>query len=197
MRPARVTRAGRFNPRTPRLSVSVVFVAVMFMTIMDATVVNVTLPTLRHQFGVSAAAVSAVVTSYLVAVTVVMPASGWLADRIGGKRLLGGVIVDGLSWRWIFYVNVPAGVAALAFGAGSGHGRGGASHAARGDPASAAGPGRVPPGVRGRGRRDGVRVGHRVPGQGRRRGRDDGPRGRAGARRARPPLSAALSWRGD
>jgi hypothetical protein len=27
MRPARVTRAGRFNPRTPRLSVSVVFVA--------------------------------------------------------------------------------------------------------------------------------------------------------------------------
>ena len=31
--------------------------------------------------------------------------------------VLGGVIVDGLSWRWIFYINVPVGVAALAFGA--------------------------------------------------------------------------------
>ena len=180
------------NPRNPRLSVSVVFVAGMFMTIMDSTVVNVALPTLRHQFGVSTAAVSAVVTSYLVAMAVVMPASGWLGDRVGGKRLLlgalalftavsaacgqagslpalvafravqgaaagalipvgmtmlyrtfpqaeriratrllmvpallapalgpvlGGVIVDGLSWRWIFYVNVPVGAAALAFGA--------------------------------------------------------------------------------
>jgi MFS family permease len=120
--------------RHPRLSVSVVFVAVMFMTIMDSTVVNVALPTLRREFGVSTASVSAVVTSYLVAVAVVMPASGWLGDRAGGKRVLvwalalftaapatgpvlGGVIVDGLSWRWIFYLNVPVGVAALAFGA--------------------------------------------------------------------------------
>ena len=80
------------NPRNPRLSVSVVFVAGMFMTIMDSTVVNVALPTLRHQFGVSTAAVSAVVTSYLVAVAVVMPASGWLGDRVGGKRLLLGAL---------------------------------------------------------------------------------------------------------
>jgi MFS family permease len=29
-----------------------------------------------------------VVTSYLVAVAVVMPASGWLGDRAGGKRVL-------------------------------------------------------------------------------------------------------------
>ena len=80
------------NPRNPRLSVSVVFVAGMFMTIMDSTVVNVALPTLSRQFGVSTAAVSAVVTSYLVAVAVVMPASGWLGDRVGGKRLLLGAL---------------------------------------------------------------------------------------------------------
>jgi EmrB/QacA subfamily drug resistance transporter len=164
----------------------------MFMTIMDSTVVNVALPTLRREFATSTASVSAVVTSYLVAVAVVMPASGWLGDRAGGKRVLlwalalftaasaacgaanslpelvifravqgagtgilipvgmtmlyrtfpqaermratrllmgptllapalgpvlGGVIVDGLSWRWIFYVNLPVGLAGLAFGA--------------------------------------------------------------------------------
>jgi len=31
--------------------------------------------------------------------------------------LLGGLLVTGLSWRWVFYVNVPFGTAAVLFGA--------------------------------------------------------------------------------
>jgi len=31
--------------------------------------------------------------------------------------LLGGVLVDSVGWRWIFYVNLPIGLLGLAFAA--------------------------------------------------------------------------------
>ncbi|MGH9291413.1 MAG: DHA2 family efflux MFS transporter permease subunit, partial [Acidimicrobiales bacterium] len=43
----------------------------------------------------------------LIIPTTVAPASG---------PILGGFFVDQLSWRWIFYVNIPVGLAALGFG---------------------------------------------------------------------------------
>jgi EmrB/QacA subfamily drug resistance transporter len=39
--------------------------------------------------------------------------STFVAGSIGGPAL-GGLIVDNASWRWIFYVNVPVGLVALA-----------------------------------------------------------------------------------
>jgi EmrB/QacA subfamily drug resistance transporter len=184
------------SPKPPRISqkvaVATVFVAAMFMSIMDTTIVNVALPTIGRTFHVAPTAVSAVSISFLVSLAVFIPASGWLGDRLGGKRVLlaavviftiasalcgvaanmtelvlfrilqgvgggmlapvgmamlyrvfppaervraasiltiptalapalgpvlGGLLVSDLSWRWVFYVNLPIGLAALVFGA--------------------------------------------------------------------------------
>ena len=174
-----------------KVAVSVVFVAAMFMSIMDATIVNVALPTIGRDFHVSPTAVDSISIAFLVSLAVFIPASGWLGDRLGGKRVLltaivvftvasalcgvasslgelvlfrviqgvgggmlapvgmamlfrvfppeerirasailtvpttlapalgpvlGGLLVTDLSWRWVFYVNVPIGAAALLFG---------------------------------------------------------------------------------
>jgi EmrB/QacA subfamily drug resistance transporter len=175
-----------------KVAIGVVFVAAMFMSIMDATIVNVALPTIGRDFKVSPTAVDTISIAFLVSLAVFIPASGWLGDRVGGKRVLltaivvftaasalcglasslgelvafrilqgagggmlapvgmamlyrafppaerirasailtipttlapalgpvlGGLLVTDLSWRWVFYVNLPIGVAAFTFGA--------------------------------------------------------------------------------
>src|SRR6201996_8734528 len=174
-----------------KVAVSVVFVAAMFISIMDTSIVNVALPSIGRDFHISATAVDGISISFLVSLAVFMPASGWLGDRFGGKRVLlasitiftvasalcglasnlpelvafrvlqgvgggmlapvgaamlsracppqervraasvlivptalapaiapvlGGLLVTEASWRWVFYVNVQIGVAALIFG---------------------------------------------------------------------------------
>jgi EmrB/QacA subfamily drug resistance transporter len=72
--------------------VATVYVAAMFMAVMDTTIVNVALPTLGSDLHARAGAVGLVPIAYLVSLAVFIPASGWLGDRIGGKRALLGAI---------------------------------------------------------------------------------------------------------
>ena len=174
-----------------KIAVGVVFVSAMFMNIMDITIVNVALPTIGRDFQIPPTAVDGVVIAYLVSLAVFIPASGWLGDRFGGKRVLltsivvftvgsvlcglaqnmtelvlfrvvqgagggmmapvgmamlyrvfppaervraasiitlgttlapavgpvlGGFLVTNFSWRWVFFVNLPIGIVAVAFG---------------------------------------------------------------------------------
>ena len=57
-----------------------------FMAVLDATIVNVGLPKIMASFGVGIDKIEWVITAYLLALAVILPASAWLADRIGYKR---------------------------------------------------------------------------------------------------------------
>jgi EmrB/QacA subfamily drug resistance transporter len=174
-----------------KVVVAVVYVCGMLMNSLDSTIINVALATLAREFDVSPADVEAVVIAYLVSIAIFIPASGWLGDRFGTKRIfllalaiftgasmlcgaaqslnqlvafrvlqgaggglltpvgmamlyrtfppeeriavsrilmfalilgpasgpvIGGLLLEHLSWRWAFYVNIPVGLVAFVFG---------------------------------------------------------------------------------
>jgi EmrB/QacA subfamily drug resistance transporter len=58
-----------------------------FMAVLDASIVNVALPRLMAIFGVTPDHIQWVMTAYLLASGAVIPVTGYLADRFGGKRI--------------------------------------------------------------------------------------------------------------
>jgi len=87
--------------------VTMVFVAGLFMELLDTTVVYVALPALGRELGAGHAALEWVVTGYLLAIAVLIPASGWVGDRFGTKRIFilalalftAGSALCGLAWN--------------------------------------------------------------------------------------------------
>jgi len=67
--------------------VAIVFICGLSMELLDTTIVNVALPTLSRQFHTSNVTLEWVVTGYLLSLAVWIPASGWLGDRFGTKRI--------------------------------------------------------------------------------------------------------------
>jgi MFS transporter, DHA2 family, multidrug resistance protein len=61
-----------------------------FMAVLDATIVNVGLPKIMASFGVGLDKIEWVITAYMLAMAVMLPTSGWLADRFGFKKMYFG-----------------------------------------------------------------------------------------------------------
>jgi len=61
---------------------------VLFIELMDATIVLTALPSMAASLGEPVNAMSTSVTAYAAALAAFIPASGWAADRVGGRRLL-------------------------------------------------------------------------------------------------------------
>src|SRR6202011_5017268 len=78
-----------------------------FMVMLDQTVVNIALPKITTVFGVGVHETQLVITSYMLALAVIMPATGYLSDTFGTKRLylitMGlftlGSLLCGLAWN--------------------------------------------------------------------------------------------------
>lgn len=58
-----------------------------FMAVLDATIVNVGLPKIMASFGVGIDKIEWVLTAYMLSLAVMLPTSGWLADKYGYKRV--------------------------------------------------------------------------------------------------------------
>ncbi|MEH3037242.1 MAG: DHA2 family efflux MFS transporter permease subunit [Sphingomonas adhaesiva] len=59
----------------------------MVMQILDTTIANVALPHMQTSLGATVDTVTWVLTSYIVATAIALPATGWLSDRIGSRNL--------------------------------------------------------------------------------------------------------------
>lgn len=159
-----------------------------FMEFLDGTVIATALPDMARDFGVTAVELNIGISAYLITLAVLIPASGWIADRFGARTIftlalaiftlasvfcglstevhifvamrilqgvggalmvpvgrlavlrttpkhqlikaiatltwpalvapiigppLGGFITRYASWHWIFFINVPLGLAAI------------------------------------------------------------------------------------
>ncbi|GGZ96828.1 DHA2 family efflux MFS transporter permease subunit [Novosphingobium arvoryzae] len=57
------------------------------LQILDSTIANVAVPHMQTSLGANADTINWVLTSYIVAAAVAMPITGWLAERVGTRRL--------------------------------------------------------------------------------------------------------------
>jgi EmrB/QacA subfamily drug resistance transporter len=84
----------------------VVVVIGTFMVILDTTVVNIALPKIITVFNAPVDTAQFVLTAYLIALAMIMPASGYLSDTLGTKRIYlislllftAGSLLCSLSW---------------------------------------------------------------------------------------------------
>jgi EmrB/QacA subfamily drug resistance transporter len=71
---------------SPRL-IALIVACAMFMAQLDTSVVLVALPDMARSFAVRPVDLSIGVTIYILAQAVLLPSSGWVADRFGARRV--------------------------------------------------------------------------------------------------------------
>ena len=73
--------------------VPLIVAVALFMENMDSTVIATSLPAIAQALGTNPLALKLAVTSYLLALAIFIPASGWMADRFGARNVFRLAIV--------------------------------------------------------------------------------------------------------
>src|ERR1700689_2977419 len=72
--------------------VPLIVATALFMENMDSTVIATSLPAIARALGTNPLALKLAVTSYLLALAIFIPASGWIADRFGARNVFRSAI---------------------------------------------------------------------------------------------------------
>jgi MFS family permease len=74
-------------------AIALLVAAAFFMENLDGTVVVTSLPQMAASFGVHAVDINVGVSAYMLTLAILIPASGWVADRLGARLVFAGAIV--------------------------------------------------------------------------------------------------------
>ncbi len=80
--------AAEWRPSVNPWMVAISVMLATFMVVLDSSIANVALPHIAGSLSASTDESTWVLTSYLVSSAIMLPTSGWIARRIGRKRLL-------------------------------------------------------------------------------------------------------------
>ncbi|RWX77090.1 DHA2 family efflux MFS transporter permease subunit [Neorhizobium lilium] len=67
--------------------IPLILAVALFMEQMDSTVIATALPTIATDLGVSPITLKLALTSYMVALAMFIPISGWMSDKFGAKKI--------------------------------------------------------------------------------------------------------------
>jgi EmrB/QacA subfamily drug resistance transporter len=81
------------SPESPRKSLLWLVAVGFFMQTLDATIINTALPAMAASLGESPLRMQSVVVAYALTMAMLIPASGWIADRFGTRRVFFSAIV--------------------------------------------------------------------------------------------------------
>ena len=75
-------------PQGQRVIVTIAVMMAVLLQVLDTTIANVALPHMQASLSATQDTINWVLTSYIVASAIALPIAGWMADKVGRKRLL-------------------------------------------------------------------------------------------------------------
>lgn len=74
-------------------AIIVIVAMAFFIELLDTTIINTSIPQIAESFNAPALTIKIAITSYLMALAIFIPISGWLADKYGTKKIFLSAIV--------------------------------------------------------------------------------------------------------